>query len=283
MVLGLLVVAAFCLQAEAGDSDSGTEGLVKVDLDAVLKLHLVSKLSVDVRLLVGEKGEVVDVKAGAEGLLGPVTVKLQALDLLKVQVFLFGKDGTLLKVKGDIILDLSVVAKVVLDVKEVTIDLAEELVGEDGKLIKLIVGAKVIAVIEIELGEPAGPVVDVDALVKLSLVNKLKDIDVRVVVKVGEVLNVKAGAVAVLGPVAVKLKVLDLLRVQVFLFGKDGKLLAVKARVFLNLKVLAKVVVGVKELVVEVVEELVGADGKLIKLIVDAHVIAVIELPGKGH
>ena len=280
MVLGLLVVAAFCLQAEAGGSDGALVDL-NLDLKAKIQLHLLNKLDIDVRLLVGEDDEVLEVKAGAVGLLGPVIVKLQALDLLKVKVLLFGKDGKLLTVKGDLTLDLSLVAKVVLgDVKEVKIDLVEELIGEDGKLIKVIVDLKVIAAIEIELGKPAGPVVDVDALVKVGVENKLKDINVRLVVKAGALVNVNAGGVGVVGPVAVKLKVLDLLRVQLFLFGKDGKVLAVKGNLLLNLRVLAKVVVGVKELVVSVVEELVGKDGKLIKVYVEATLVAVIDL---GH
>lgn len=71
-----------------------------------------------------------------------------------------------------------------------------------------------------------------------------------------------------LGPVTVKLQALNLLRLHLFVFDKSGKLLKVKAVVNVNLGLMSKLIKGVKELVPEVVEEVVvGVEGKVIKLL----------------
>jgi hypothetical protein len=114
-----------------------------------------------------------------------------------------------------------------------------------------------------------------EALVKVSLQNKCKE-DVRLVVGVGKVLDCKKGKVAVLGPVKLQLVALNLLKLELFVFGKNGKLLKVKAVVNVNLGLLGKVIKGVTELVLVVEEVVEGVESKLIKLLSDTKVIAQI-------
>lgn len=66
----------------------------------------------------------------------------------------------------------------------------------------------------------------------------------------------------------VKLQALNLLKLELFVFDKSGKLLKVKAVVNVNMGLMSKLIKGVKELVPEVVEEVVvGVEGKVIKLL----------------
>ena len=114
-----------------------------------------------------------------------------------------------------------------------------------------------------------------EALVKVSVQNKCKE-DVRLVVGVGKVLDCKKGKVAVLGPVKLQLVALNLLKLELFVFDKNGKLLKVKAVVNVNLGLLGKVIKGVTELVLVVKEVEDGLESKLIKLLSGTKVIAQI-------
>jgi hypothetical protein len=82
--------------------------------------------------------------------------------------------------------------------------------------------------------------------------------------------------VAVLGPVKLQLVALNLLKLELFVFDKNGKLLKVKAVVNVNLGLLGKVIKGVTELVLVVKEVEEGVESKLIKLLSGTKVIAQI-------
>ncbi|KAG0589008.1 hypothetical protein KC19_2G285200 [Ceratodon purpureus] len=138
MVLGFLVVAAFCM-TEASASKSMDDLL-----EAKVKISLLNKCSQDVRLIVGV-GKVLDCKKGKLAVLGPVKVKLQALNLLKLELFVFDKKGKLLKVKGAVNVNLGLLAKLIKGVKELVLEVVEEVVaGVEGKVIKLLCGKTVL-------------------------------------------------------------------------------------------------------------------------------------------
>ena len=138
MVLGFLVVAAFCM-TEASASKSMDDLL-----EAKVKISLLNKCSQDVRLIVGV-GKVLDCKKGKLAVLGPVKVKLQALNLLKLELFVFDKNGKLLKVKGAVNVNLGLLAKLIKGVKELVLEVVEEVVaGVEGKVIKLLCGKTVL-------------------------------------------------------------------------------------------------------------------------------------------
>lgn len=143
LVLGFLAVAAFSM-GEAAAAKAGP-------LSAVVKVSLFDKCSEDLRLVVSV-GNVLDCKKGSLAVLGPVAVKLEALNLLKVQLFVFDKNGKLLKVKAVVKIDLGVLGTLVNGIVDVALDAVEELVeGAESKLIKLFCGNVLLASLVIDL------------------------------------------------------------------------------------------------------------------------------------
>jgi len=131
MLLGFLMVAVLCLQVQADGHDDKSDAIVKVTLN--------NKCSYPALLVVGV-GKHLTCKNGDLVVVGPIIVKVTVKGLLKLQLFLFGKDGKLLKVKISVKLDLKVVGK------DLYFDLVEEIVG--GKiLITLKLKLKVLGVI----------------------------------------------------------------------------------------------------------------------------------------
>ncbi|KAG0611301.1 hypothetical protein M758_7G130300 [Ceratodon purpureus] len=145
LVLGFLVVAAFCMTEASAMKPKG--GLL--DVDVLIKLN--NKCQEDVRLVVGV-GKVLDCKKGQLAVLGPVTVKLEALNLLKLQLFVFDKNGKLLKVKAVLNVNLGLLGKLIEGVTELVLDVVEEVVeGVEGKVIKLLCGNKVLVHLLVEV------------------------------------------------------------------------------------------------------------------------------------
>lgn len=94
LALGFLVVAAFYM-SEASALNVKSPAVVEA-----VKISVLSKCTSDVRLVVGVGvGKVLDISKGKLAVLAPLKVKLVALILLMLELFVFDKHGKLLKVK----------------------------------------------------------------------------------------------------------------------------------------------------------------------------------------
>ena len=114
-----------------------------------------------------------------------------------------------------------------------------------------------------------------EAKVKIMLHNKCKqDVQLKVGGR-GKGLDCKKGKHEVLGPLKCKLLERNLLKLELFVFDKHGKLLKDTACVKLNLALWGVLHKGVTELVFDVVEEVLE-DCKVIKLLCDAKVLAKV-------
>jgi hypothetical protein len=140
-LLGLLLLAAALCVAQA--DAAGVQVQVQVK----------NKCAQDVRLVLGVvKGKVLEVKAGALAVLGPVEVDVRLGNILKVDLFVRDGRGRLLKVKVTALIDLAVVARLVDGVRVCILEVVE---NKKGKVLELValVGGRSIVVAKITVAE----------------------------------------------------------------------------------------------------------------------------------